>query len=108
LDPAYVYVSDSAGKVHAYDLVSGVPEWTYKKLGHRRLSAVAPFGSVVAVGDRFGWLHLLARDDGKYLGRVRVSDAPIRMPPLVAGGHLIVLDDDGTLAAYDVVSAASK
>jgi outer membrane protein assembly factor BamB len=108
LDTAFVYVSDSSGEVHAYDLASGVPKWTYKKLGHRRLSAVTPFGSVVAVGDRFGWLHCLSRDAGDYLGRVRVSDAPIRMSPLVAGGHLIVLADDGTLAAYDVTSASTK
>lgn len=108
LDAAYVYVSDSSGKVHAYDLVSGVPKWTYDKLGHRRLTTVVPFGSVVAVGDRFGWLHILSRDQGAYLGRVRVSDDPIRMPPLVADGHLIVLDDDGTLAAYDVTSASPK
>lgn len=108
LDDTYVYVSDASGKVHAFDLVTGAPQWTYGKLGHRRLSTVAPFGSVVAVGDHFGWLHFLSRDNGHYLGRVRVSDEPIRMPPLAAGGHLIVLDDDGTLAAYNVTSPGGQ
>lgn len=100
LDAVHVYASDAAGRVHAYDLVTGVPDWTNDKLGYRRLSAAVPFGDTVAVGDRFGWLHFLARKNGHYLARVKVSDGAIRMPPVVTGDRLIVLADDGTLAAY--------
>ncbi|MGH8272980.1 MAG: outer membrane protein assembly factor BamB [Gammaproteobacteria bacterium] len=100
LDAAHVYASDAAGRVHAYDLVTGVPDWTKDTLGYRRLSAAVPFDNTVTVGDRFGWLHFFARKDGHYLGRVKVSDGAVRMPPVIVGNRLIVLDDDGTLAAY--------
>ena len=102
LDASHAYVSDAEGRVHAYDLVTGVPDWTYDKLGYRGLSAAVPIGPVVAVGDKFGWLHFIGRDDGHYLDRVRVSGSAIRMPPVVSGNLLIVLAGDGTLAAYRV------
>ncbi|MGH8160767.1 MAG: outer membrane protein assembly factor BamB [Gammaproteobacteria bacterium] len=108
LDGAHVYVSDAAGAVHAYDLVTGVPDWTDSALGYRRLSIPVPFGKLVAVGDRFGWLHFLDRDNGHYLGRVKVGGGAIRMPPVVAGDYLIVLDDDGTLAAYTLPASNAK
>lgn len=108
LDGVHVYVSATDGRVHAFDLVTGAPVWVNDDLGFRRLSAAVPFGPIVAVGDRAGWLHFLSRATGEYLGRVEVGDGPIRMPPIVAGGHLIVLDDDGTLAAYDVSLKGSQ
>ncbi len=107
LDGVHVYVSDAAGTVHAYDLVTGVPDWADSVLGYRRLSAAVPFGKLVAVGDRFGWLHFLDRDNGHYLGRVKVGGGAIRMPPVVVGNLLVVLDDDGTLAAYTLPAAAA-
>ncbi|MDN5865135.1 MAG: outer membrane protein assembly factor BamB, partial [Gammaproteobacteria bacterium] len=108
LDGSYVYVSGSDGRIHAFDLVTGVPKWVNDVLGYRRLSASVPFGPVVAVGDRFGWLHFFSREDGRYLDRVETGRGPVRMPPVVAGGHLIVLNDDGSLVAYDVSPKAKQ
>lgn len=105
IDAAHLYSSDAEGRVHAYDLVTGVPSWTYGRLAYRSLSAAVPFGSVVAVGDRFGWLHFLDSSNGHYLNRVKVGDGAIRMPPVVVDNLLIVLDNDGTLAAYTLPSA---
>lgn len=102
LDAAHLYASDADGQVHAYDLVTGVPQWTYSKLGYRNLSAPAPYGPLVAVGDRFGFVHFLNRDNGHYLGRIKVGGGAIRMAPIVVDGRLVVLDGDGTLAAYRV------
>lgn len=100
LDAAHVYVADAEGRVSAFDLVTGVPEWSNDKLGYRGLSVAVPFGPVVAVGDKKGYLHFIDRDKGTYLDRVHVSDGAIRMPPVVVDGLLIVLDGDGRLAAY--------
>ncbi|HEX5498290.1 MAG TPA: outer membrane protein assembly factor BamB [Thermomicrobiales bacterium] len=108
IDAVRLYVSDSNGLVHAFDLITGVPDWTYNKLTFRDLSAAVPFGSIVVVGDHSGRLHLLDRDKGKYLGRIQVSDGAIRMPPVVAGDRLVVLAGDGTLAAYALPAAASS
>jgi len=108
LDPAHLYVSDAEGRVHAFDLVTGVPVWVYGKLGYRGLSAAVPDGAIVAVGDRGGYLHFLDRNKGTYLGRVKVGDGPIRMAPVVVGNRLVVLDLDGTLAAYQVAERQKK
>lgn len=108
LDAAHVYVDDTAGRVHAFDLVTGVPDWVYKKLAYRRLSAAVPFGSLVVAGDFWGWLHLLDRNNGHYLGRVRAGDRAIRMPPIVINHVLMALTNGGTLAAYRLPISTSK
>ncbi len=100
LDAARVYVDDTEGRMHAFDLVTGVPDWVYTKLAYRRLSAAVPFGPLVVAGDFWGWLHLLDRSNGRYLGRVRVGDRAIRMPPVVVNHVLMALTNGGTLAAY--------
>jgi len=102
LDGANLYSSDSEGRVHAFDLVTGLPKWTYGGLAYRGLSAPRSYGSVVAVGDRFGYLHFIDRNTGKYLGRIDVGDGALRMVPIVAGSRLIVLGQDGDLAAFQV------
>lgn len=108
LDASHLYVSDAEGRVHAFDLVTGVPTWVYAKLGYRGLSATVPFGSIVAVGDRFGYLHFLSRDKGDYLGRVKVGSGPVRMAPVVVGDRLVALDVDGTLAAYRIAGTGKR
>lgn len=100
LDAAHLYVSAADGRIHAYDLVTGVPAWTYAKLGYRGLSAATSYGSMVVVGDRFGFLHFLDRKTGHYLGRIDMDDGAIRMAPVVVGKNLIVLGGGGELVAY--------
>lgn len=100
LTASRIYVSDSDGRVHAFDLVTGVPDWVYSKLEYRGLSAPVPFHHVIVVGDRFGWLHVLSGAKGRYLGRVKVGGSAIRMPPIVVGQRLVVLTNGGSLSAY--------
>ncbi|HYW75783.1 MAG TPA: outer membrane protein assembly factor BamB [Gammaproteobacteria bacterium] len=102
LDGANLYSSDAEGRVHAFDLVTGLPKWTYGGLAYRRLSAPRSYGSVVAVGDHFGYLHFIDRNTGKYLGRIDLDDGALRMAPIVAGSQLIVLGQDGDLVALQV------
>lgn len=104
LDAAHLYVSDADGSIRAYDLVTGVPTWRYSKLGYRALSATVDYGSLVVVGDRFGFLHFLDRNTGHYMGRIDMGDGAIRMAPLVVGNHLIVLGGGGELVAYRVAA----
>jgi outer membrane protein assembly factor BamB len=104
LDAAHLYVSDAGGRIHAYDLVTGVPLWTYDKLGYRNLSAPVSYGSLVVAGDRFGFLHFLDRNTGHYLGRIKMGDGAVRMAPIVVGKQLIVLGAGGELVAYRVTA----
>lgn len=102
MDGSHLYSSDSEGHVHAFDLVTGVPTWAYGKLSYRGLSAAVSYGATVAVGDRYGYLHFIDRNTGKYLGRINVGDGALRMTPIVVGPRLVVLGQDGDLVAYQV------
>lgn len=102
LDASRLYSSDATGRVHAFDLVTGVPDWTYPDLGYRSLSAPTSYHGMVVVGDRFGYLHFIDRKTGHYLGRISMDDGAIRMKPIVVGDRLIVLGGGGELAAYQV------
>ena len=59
-------------------------------------------GNSLVVGDLEGYVHLLARNDGRILGRQRVAKGGIQAQPLVAGGRVFVLGADGTLAALSL------
>ena len=107
LDGVHLYASDAQGRVHAFDLITGVPVWTNDKLAYRGLSAPVSYHHMVAVGDHAGYLHFLDRNTGRYLGRIDVDDGALRMTPLVVGDKLVVLGAGGDLVAYQVSSKKS-
>jgi len=98
-DGANVYVSDARGHVYALDRQSGATVWKQDKLQGRRLSAPAVVGTAVAVGDFEGYVHWLARDDGRFLARERPSRAAILSTPLADGATLFVLAQNAMLTA---------
>jgi outer membrane protein assembly factor BamB len=51
------------------------------------------------VGDYDGYLHWMARDDGRFLARYRVARSALLSPPLVDGAMLYVADQSGDLTA---------
>jgi outer membrane protein assembly factor BamB len=56
----------------------------------------------VVVGDLEGYVHWLSGIDGRQLGRVQVTDAPIDAKPIVVDNTVYVYAKDGTLAAVKV------
>ena len=69
-----VFVSDAEGNVWALAQHNGGTLWRQDALRGRQLSAPVVHGDAVIVGDFDGYLHWLARDDGRFLARVRVQD----------------------------------
>ncbi|HVL76999.1 MAG TPA: outer membrane protein assembly factor BamB, partial [Noviherbaspirillum sp.] len=61
VDERFVYVADERGAVTAYTRDTGVSAWRNTALANRRLSAPAPVGRTVAVGDFEGHVHFLSR-----------------------------------------------
>jgi outer membrane protein assembly factor BamB len=94
-----LYVSDALGHVWALDGYTGSARWRQEALYNRQLSAPAVVGNYVVVGDFEGYLHWLAPDDGRVVGRSRVGRDPISAAPRVNDGVLYVLGDGGELAA---------
>jgi outer membrane protein assembly factor BamB len=97
-----VFVTDADDHIWALDATNGATLWQQKALHARRLSAPAIVGDYLVVGDLDGYLHWLAKEDGRMLARVRPGGDGIRVKPLVVNGVVYVFDDDGSLTALRV------
>lgn len=101
-DRTAVLVSDEKGQVLAFDTRAGATLWRQDKLHGRRLSGPVLHENLVAVGDFEGYLHWLARDDGHFVARYRLDNAPVRVRGIVDGSTLYVTSQDGRLAALQL------
>ena len=99
VDARYAFVSDDRGSVHELDRSNGRSVWKQDKLAHRQLSAPAPVGNLVAVGDLEGYVHFLSRDSGAFVARYASGGGPVRAAPLPRQSSLLVQTQDGTLVA---------
>ncbi len=99
LDARYAFVSDEKGAVQAFDRTNGRSVWKQDKLANRQLSLPQPFGEVVAVGDFEGYVHLLARETGAFVGRYATGSGPVRAAPRPIPGGLLVETQSGALYA---------
>lgn len=99
-DAEAVFVTDAESNVYALDPESGATLWQQDQLRGRTLTAPTLAGDAVVVGDYQGYVHWLARDDGRLLKRARLSDEPIRAAPRRGAAHLYLQDSGGRLAAY--------
>lgn len=95
-----LYVTNDKSHVVALNRASGAIMWTQEALHMRVLTTPVPYQSAVAVADFEGYVHWLNAATGELAARVRVDDAAISAPPVVAGEILLVLTESGRLAAY--------
>jgi len=98
-DRSAVYATDERGQVLALDQKTGASLWRQEKLRARALSAPAYFDDAVVVGDFEGYVHWLARDDGRFIARYRLNGTPIRARAVAGVDALYVVDQDGKIAA---------
>lgn len=96
-----VYFSDVSGHVLAVDQGSGKVVWKQSDYAWRVLTGPVVVGSLLAVGDNGGRVHLLAQSDGQVRGRVRLGGDPL----VALGSRADVLygwDADGHLSAWQL------
>ena len=96
-DEKSLYVSDDKGAVHALDKTSGASIWKQEALAQRRIGGPQLVGDFVGVVDVEGYLHLLSRSDGAYVGRLATDGRPPTAQPSVIAGSGLWLSDAGTL-----------
>jgi len=99
VDARYAFVSDDKGVVQAFDRTNGRSVWKQDKLANRQLSLPQPFGELVAVGDFEGYVHLLARETGEFVGRYATGSGPVRAAPRPIPGGLLIETQSGALYA---------
>jgi len=97
-----VYISDEDSHIWAVQDGSGNGLWRQTELLRRRATAPAIVGDYVVVGDLEGYVHWMSRQDGRFVGRMRISGSAIRSKPLVKDDLIFVFAIDGTLAAIRV------
>lgn len=90
--------ADSADRITAWKADSGDMLWRVDRFTHRGLSGLAVWGTLLAMADNDGYLHLLALDDGRTLGRFSL-DGPVEVAPIVKDGLLFVQTRRGTVYA---------
>lgn len=100
VDADQLYVTDESSQVRALDRRTGASVWSSSDLKDRSLTGAVPFGQYIAVGDFEGYVHFLARADGRYLGRYEVDGDGIVSAPVVVEDTLYVYGRSGDLAAF--------
>ncbi|HQW39011.1 MAG TPA: outer membrane protein assembly factor BamB [Usitatibacteraceae bacterium] len=93
LDDKSAYVTDDQDNVHALDRDTGASRWKQDKLLRRRVTAPVVVDGKVVVGDSLGWLHVLAKDDGAFLGRIGVDGGAVHA--LVPTGNALLVQTAG-------------
>ena len=102
LDDSQVFVTDEKGAVLALDIGSGASAWKQDQLAGRGTGRPRIINDYVVVGDAEGYVHLLRKDDGRVVGRVRPASSPIIADPQRAGGSVVIQTRDGNVAAVGV------
>ena len=77
-----IYVTDDKNAVIALDKSSGGSLWRQDKLAGRALTRPLAQGRYVIVGDYQGFVHLLSRDDGSFVGRIATDGSAIAAAPV--------------------------
>lgn len=94
-DNDFVFGTESNGNVIAWKRTNGDRAWSTDLLSHRGLSAPLSLGRAVVVGDSFGYVHFLSRDDGKLMNRLETDKSAIAAAPVLAGNTLVVVTKAG-------------
>ncbi len=77
IDGARIYLSHTGGAVYSLALESGKTYWRQGDLLNRKLSTPLGMGDYVAVGDLEGYIHILDKETGQFLGRIQLDDEPV-------------------------------
>ncbi|MDW3096407.1 MAG: outer membrane protein assembly factor BamB [Gammaproteobacteria bacterium] len=105
VDETLVYVTDKDDNVWALEKETGVSSWKQDKFLYRQLSAPVVQDNAVLVGDFQGYIHALSKQDGRIIGRVNLSKKPIHTSSMSTNATTYVMDSNGRLASYSVISA---
>ena len=100
VDEENLFVTQSDGIVVALRQRDGSELWRNNKLKLRGLSTPAVTTTAIAVADYQGYLHWLDKATGELVARERVAKFRVSNPPVAVQDTVVVLTDDGRLAAF--------
>ncbi|MCE9633616.1 MAG: outer membrane protein assembly factor BamB [Methylophilales bacterium] len=83
VDGSVLYLTQSNGATYALDYSTGKTYWRQGGLQYRKTTAPVSLGRTALFGDFEGWVHLLSRDDGDFVGRVKTDGSAVMPQPVV-------------------------
>ena len=101
IDATTLYVVDSNDVLWAFDKQSGLVKWKQLSLKARGLTEPVLIGNRLIVGDRTGFVHVLAAQSGALISRKQLS-GPIDIAPAVSGNSIFVMTVNGKLNRLSV------
>ena len=102
IDDNLVYVSDRDDNVWALEKDSGVSVWKQDGLLYRGVSTPVIQTDVVMVGDFEGYIHVLSKEDGRFVGRTRLGKKPIHSSDVGTTDVSYITDTQGRLASFTI------
>jgi outer membrane protein assembly factor BamB len=100
-DTSMVVAADSADRLTAWKTDGGDFLWRVDRFTHRGFGAPLIVGDRIVVGDSDGYVHILAKADGRTLGRIEL-DSSVVAQPVVSGDLLLVITRKGTVSALRI------
>ncbi|GEA11819.1 outer membrane protein assembly factor BamB [Alteromonas sp. KUL49] len=98
-----IYVVDNNSHVYALDRRNGVELWSQNGLKGRSLTAAEPDGDNIVVGDNWGFLHWISKENGAIVSRLSLGgddeDESVYVAPLSVNGNIIAVTRDGVIAS---------
>ena len=101
IDATTLYITDSDDVLWAFDKQNGQVKWKQLALKARGLTEPTLLGNRLIVGDRSGYMHVLATQNGELISRIQLS-GPIDIAPAVAGNSVYVMTANGKLSSLSV------
>ena len=99
-DAANVFGVESDGRVVSWKRADGQRAWTTDSLLHRGVGTPLALGRSVVLGDDFGFVHMLNREDGTLLNRLATDGSAIAAAPAAAGNTLVVVTRNGSIYGF--------
>jgi len=96
-DSQRLYLVDDKNVVQAFDRSNGASIWKQDVLAKRRIGGPQVIGDEIGVVDIEGYLHLLSRSDGAYVGRLATDGTHATTQPVQLGGGLLWQSEKGTV-----------
>lgn len=99
LDATAIYLTDANSHLLAIDRRTGRTLWSQDALHARNVSAPLLLNGNLIVGDKEGYVHWFAAEDGRMLARTRAANSAIPRAPVSDGERVFIEAREGRLVA---------
>ncbi len=92
-----LYITDADSNVIAVDKTTGSSLWKNDKLSFRVATAAFPLDDSLLVGDYEGYIHVMKREDGRFVARQKTDGSSIKAAPVTLGEGALLQTSNGEL-----------